>query len=133
MESTSQTINQQVSRQTSTASTTHRVSNIREEDLSKAPRKAFASKEFLEEASHTDEGIPREEVVVEMRDAQTMTTPDIEEQVGRDKYLRLNSLVSDIVEEPDEIGELRGVPIEAKTVGPQIQEVIKSLINSSLE
>lgn len=69
---------------------------------------------------------------MQKRDAQTMTTPDIEEQVGRDKYLRLNSFVSDIVAEPDEIEELRGVPIEARTGGPQIQEVIKSLTNSIL-
>lgn len=128
MESTSQTINQQVSRQTSTASTTRRVSDIHEEDLSKTQRKASAAEEF-----HPAEGILGEEVVVQKRDAQTMTTPDIEEQVGRDKYLRLNSFVSDIVAEPDEIEELRGVPIEPRTVGPQIQEVIKSLTNSSLK
>ena len=127
MESTSQTINQQVSRQTSTASTTRRVSNIHEEDLSKTQRKASSTEEFLEKASHPAEDIPGEEVVVQKRDAQTMTTPDIEEQVGRDKYLRLNSFVSDIVAEPDEIEELRGVPIEPRTDGPQIQEVIKSI------
>ena len=122
MESTSQTINQQVSRQTSTASTTRRVSNIHEEDLSKTQRKASAIEEF-----HPAEDILGEEVVVQKRDAQTMTTPDIEEQVGRDKYLRLNSFISDIVAEPDEIEELRGVPIEPRTAGPQIQEVIKSI------
>ena len=122
MESTSQTINQQVSRQTSTASTTRRVSNIHEEDLSKTQRKASAIEEF-----HPAEDILGEEVVVQKRDAQTMTTPDIEEQVGRDKYLRLNSFVSDIVAEPDEIEELRGVPIEPRTDRPQIQEVIKSI------
>ena len=122
MESTSQTINQQVSRQNSTASTTRRVSNIHEEDLSKTQRKASAIEEF-----HPAEDILGEEVVVQKRDAQTMTTPDIEEQVGRDKYLRLNSFVSDIVAEPDEIEELRGVPIEPRTDRPQIQEVIKSI------
>ena len=64
--------------------------------------------------------------MVQTRDAQTMTTPGVEEQVGRDRYRRANSLISDIMEEPEVIEELRGVPIDPRGNEPPIQEVIIS-------
>ena len=52
-----------------------------------------------------------------------MTTPDVQEEVGRDRYQRLDSAITEVVDEPDQIEELRGVPIVRRGTEPRIQEV----------
>lgn len=60
-------------------------------------------------------------MVKKMCDAETMTAPEIQEHVGTDMIRRRDSTVSEIVDMPDKLEELRGVPIDQH----QIEEVNK--------
>lgn len=71
--------------------------------------------------SREDDGQTEEKPA--LRDAETMTAPDIQEQVGLDKIRRLGSSTTDIAEEPDQIDELRGVPFDHSASLPDIPQV----------
>ena len=58
-----------------------------------------------------------------------MTTPEVQERVGTDKFQRLDSTITEIMEEPDQVEELRGVPIEHRGIESPIQEVRNHLSN----
>ena len=66
-------------------------------------------------------------VLIQTRDAETMTAPEIQEHVGTDRLHRLDSIISEIVQEPKGIEELRGVPIEHRETEPGIQQVTDNL------
>lgn len=94
-------------------STMQRMTSIREEDLTTMSIPDVASRE--------DDGQTEEKPA--LRDAETMTAPDIQEQVGLDKIRRLGSSTTDIAEEPDQIDELRGVPFHHSASLPDIPQV----------
>lgn len=110
-----------ISRRTSIASTTRRISSIREEDLATSPS-VSATVQDREEAFPKEEREPQKPVPVHTRDAETMTSPEVQEEVGRDRYQLLDSTITEVVDEP-EIEELRGVPIVRRGTEPRIQEV----------
>ena len=58
-----------------------------------------------------------------------MTAPEVQEQVGTDKFQRLDSTITEIVEEPDQMEELRGVPIERRAIESPIEEVRNHFLN----
>lgn len=120
--STTETINRQISRQTSIDSTIRRISSIREEDLTAAiPAIDESPGEVFPKVGSEPEERPA--VLVQLRDAETMTAPEIQEQVGADRFQRLDSTITEFTEEPDKIEELRGVPIQHRGTVPRIQEV----------
>ena len=123
--STTETINRQISRQTSIDSTIRRISSIREEDLtatSRTPAIDESPGEVFPKVGSEPEA-ERPAVLVQLRDAETMTAPEIQEQVGADRFQRLDSTITEFTEEPDKIEELRGVPIQHRGTVPRIQEV----------
>ena len=89
-----------------------RMTSIREEDLTTMSIPGVASR---------DDGQTEEKPA--LRDAETMTAPEIQEQVGLDKIRRLGSSTTDIAEEPDQIDELRGVPFDHSASLPDIPQV----------
>lgn len=95
------------------ASTIQRMTSIREEDLTTMIIPGVVSRE--------DDGQTEEKPA--LRDAETMTAPDIQEQVGLDKIRRLGSSTMDIAEELDQIDELRGVPFDHSASLPDIPQV----------
>lgn len=109
---TSEAMSRQISRQTSQASTTRRISSIREEDL-RPTVQTPAINESPEEV------FPKPLTVMkQLCDAGTMTVPEVQEHVGRDMIKRQDSIVREKVDGPVRLQELRGVPIQ------QIEEVV---------
>ena len=111
---TSESMSRQISRQTSQASTTRRISSIREEDLRPTAIGESPDEVFPKERK------PHEKptVMMQVSDARTMTAPEIQEHVGGDMIRRQDSTVREIVDGPIRLKELRGVPIQ------QIEEVV---------
>ena len=99
------------------------MSSIREDDLTTA--RSTATDERPDEVVPKADSKPEERpaVITHQRDAETMTTPEIQEEVGTDRIQRLDSTITEFVEEPDQIDELRGVPIDNRGSLPRIQEV----------
>ncbi|KAL9950673.1 hypothetical protein ACROYT_G043207 [Oculina patagonica] len=122
---TSESISRQISRQTSHESSIRRISSIREEDLRATPRTQVVDEspdEVFPKVRIPDEK-PTVQVLTQTRDAETMTAPEVQEHVGADVIRRQESIVSSIVDEPDNLDELRGVPIDHRERRPQIEEV----------
>lgn len=115
---TSEAMSRQISRQTSQASTTRRISSIREEDL--RPTAQTPAIGESPDAVFPKERKPHDKptVMKEVCDAGTMTAPDLQEHVGGDVIRRQNSIVRETVDGPVRLKELRGVPIQ------QIEEVV---------
>ena len=82
---------------------------------------------MLPKESKPDE---RPVVIKPMCDAETMTTPEVQELVGTDRIRRQDSTVRGIVEEPERLEELRGVPIDHIQRTPQIEEVLELNLQS---
>ena len=61
-----------------------------------------------------------------------MTAPQVQEEVGTDKFQRLDSTISEIVEEHDQMEELRGVPIEHRGIESPIEEVRNHFSNFAM-
>lgn len=115
---TSESMSRQISRQTSQASTARRISSIREEDLR-------PTAQTIAIGESPDEVFPKERkphetstIMKQVCDAGTMTAPEVQEHVGGDMIRRQDSIVSEIVDGPVRLKELRGVPIQ------QIEEVV---------
>lgn len=128
---TSESISRQISRQTSQDSTIRRISSIREEDLRATPRTPVVDEspdEVFPKVSRPDKK-PTVQVMTQTRDAETMTAPEVQEHVGADVIRRQESIVTEIVDEPDNLDELRGVPIDHRERRPQIEEVTELNFN----
>ena len=102
-----------------------RISSIREEDLRTTPlspvTEATPDEVFPVEASPEE----KPTVIKQRRDAETMTVPVVQEQVGTGRIRREDSVITEIADERDQLQELRGVPIEHRgtMTDPQIQKV----------
>lgn len=127
---TSESISRHISRQMS-QDTIRRISSIREEELRATPRTPVVDEspdEVFSKVSMPDE---KPTVMTKKRDAETMTAPEVQEHVGADVIRRQESIITEIVDEPDNIDELRGVPIDHRERRPQIEEV--TLLHFNLE
>lgn len=110
---TSETISRQISRQTSTASTLRQISSI-QDDVRTTPQSH--AEEVISPTSKPDQ---KPAVMKQMCDAQTMTPPDVQQNVVTTVVQRQDS----IVDERDRLKELRGVPIDYRRRTTQIEEV----------
>lgn len=117
---TSETISRQISRQTSTASTLRQISSI-QDDVRTTPQSH--AEEVISPTSKPDQ---KPAVMKQMCDAQTMTPPDVQQNVVTTVVQRQDS----IVDERDRLKELRGVPIDYRRT-TQIEEVDREQVRDN--
>lgn len=120
---TSDSMNRQISRQTSQASTIRRISSIREEHLGAIPQTPTIGETPDEVFPKVRKPHEKPTVMKQVCDAGTMTAPEVQEHVGANMIRRQDSTVRENVDGPVRLKELRGVPIHPRESKPQIEAV----------